>query len=80
MAGLARPERADFLLRCEGCSPGKHFDPASTSTSSSPTKRIGSPSWRPTKTITRKLIFAYPRNRSPTRLACLPMVILLPQF
>ena len=32
------------------------------------------------ETITRKLIFAYPKNRSPTRLTCLPMVIPLPQF
>jgi len=32
------------------------------------------------ETITRKLIFAYPRNRSPTRLTCVPMVMPLPQF
>jgi hypothetical protein len=38
------------------------------------------PEMAPDETITRKLIFAYPRNRSPTRLTCLPMVIPLPQF
>jgi len=32
------------------------------------------------ETITRRLIFAYPKHHSPTRLTCLPMVIALPQF
>jgi len=30
--------------------------------------------------IDRRLIFAYPRDRSPTRLSCTPMVMPLPQF
>jgi hypothetical protein len=34
----------------------------------------------PGETITRKLIFAYPEARSPTRLSCAPMVIPLPRF
>jgi hypothetical protein len=34
----------------------------------------------PGETINRKLIFAYPEKRSPTRLACAPMVISLPRF
>jgi hypothetical protein len=34
----------------------------------------------PFETITRKLIFAYPETRSPTRLSCAPMVIPLPRF
>jgi len=38
------------------------------------------PEFAPDETITRKLIFAYPKHRSPTRLTCLPMVIPLPQF
>ena len=38
------------------------------------------PELAPDETITRKLIFAYPKNHSPTRLTCVPMVIPLPQF
>jgi hypothetical protein len=38
------------------------------------------PKMSPDETITRALIFAYPRNRSPTRLTCVPMVFPLPQF
>jgi hypothetical protein len=38
------------------------------------------PELSPDETITRKLIFVYPENRSPTQLTCLPMVIPLPQF
>ena len=38
------------------------------------------PELAPGETITRKLIFAYPRDKSPTRLYCAPMVIALPQF
>jgi hypothetical protein len=38
------------------------------------------PELAPDETITRRLIFPYPENRSPTRLACAPMVIPLPQF
>jgi len=34
----------------------------------------------PGETITRKLVFAYPETRSPTRLQCAPMVIPLPRF
>lgn len=33
------------------------------------------------ETVTRRLIYSYPRNRSPTRLYCAPMVMTaLPQF
>lgn len=32
------------------------------------------------ETVTRLLIFSYPRERSPTRLSCAPMVFPLPQF
>jgi hypothetical protein len=38
------------------------------------------PELAPDETITRKLIFTYPKGRSPTRLTCVPMVIPLPQF
>jgi hypothetical protein len=38
------------------------------------------PELAPDETITRQLIFSFPEDRSPTRLACLPMVIPLPQF
>jgi hypothetical protein len=32
------------------------------------------------ETVTRRLIYAYPRDRSPTRLSCAPMIVPLPQF
>jgi hypothetical protein len=32
------------------------------------------------ETIDRRLIYAYPRDQSPTRLSCAPMVMPLPQF
>ena len=38
------------------------------------------PELAPDETITRRLIFPYPEDRSPTRLTCLPMVFALPQF
>jgi hypothetical protein len=39
------------------------------------------PELAPNETITRKLIYSYPRDRSPTRFFCAPMVMTgLPQF
>jgi hypothetical protein len=38
------------------------------------------PELGPNEALDRRLIFAYPRNSSPTRISCAPMVMALPQF
>ena len=38
------------------------------------------PELAPGESIDRRLVFVYPKDRSPTRLRCAPMVLPLPQF
>jgi hypothetical protein len=75
----AAPRKFSFD-RCDLDAGGKVFLPAMVSFGVLNSDSNREPELAGGETIERRLIFAYPEHKSPTRLSCSPMTVPLPQF